>query len=359
MSLVVCMVGTDVDPSLTAEEAGQLGMIQTVLIQIVLMGLGAGAAAAVLFASVVSGSAFATLLLLLASLPILIVTLGWSHWAGLVAVATAAACLAVVGVDFLAAFLFGIGLPAWWLGYLTLLARPVPTPDGHEWYPVGRLVLWAACINAIMVGAALLSLGTDLPGLQNALRTVLDNRLDEVVAEQLENPDDAARLVDFMLMFIPGAAAATFTLSTLLNLWLAGRIVKISGRLQRPWPRLSDIRFPAFAPALLGAAVAGSFLPDLIGLSLSALAASLMIAHVLLGLAVIHALTVGLSGRGFMLGSVYAAILLFSWPVRWPLLVIGLLGMSDALFDLRGLIARWRGPPATPPPHPPPQAGEG
>jgi hypothetical protein len=135
--------------------------------------------------------------------------------------------------------------------------------------------------------------------------------------------------------------------------------VKISGRLQRPWPRLSDIRFPAFAPALLGAAVAGSFLPDLIGLSLSALAASLMIAHVLLGLAVIHALTVGLSGRGFMLGSVYAAILLFSWPVRWPLLVIGLLGMSDALFDLRGLIARWRGPPATPPPHPPAQAGDG
>jgi len=142
--------------------------------------------------------------------------------------------------------------------------------------------------------------------------------------------------------------AASLTLSTLLNLWLAGRIVKISGRLLRPWPRLPETRFPAIAPAMLGAAVAGSFLPDIIGVGLSALAASLMIAHVLLGLAVIHALTIGLSGRGFILGSTYAAIVVFSWPIRWPLLLVGLLGITDALFDLRGLIARRRGPPAAP-----------
>src|ERR1700686_93571 len=183
MSAVVCRVGTDVDPSLTAEEAGQLGVMQ-----IVLIGLGAGTAAALLFASVVSGSTAAMLLLLLAPLPILIVALGWSHWAGLIAAATAAACLAVVGVDFLAAFLFGVGLPAWWLGYLTLLARPVPTSNGPEWYPVGRLVLWAACINAFIVGATLLSFGTDLASLQKALRAVLDSGLEDAVGRQLENP---------------------------------------------------------------------------------------------------------------------------------------------------------------------------
>jgi hypothetical protein len=343
------------------------------MIQIVLIGLGAGTAAALLFAAVVSGATAAMLLLLLAPLPILIVALGWSHWAGLIAAATAAASLAVLGVDFVVAFLFGVGLPAWWLGYLTLLARPGATPgDGAgapgaaapgaiapEWYPVGRLVLWAACINAVLVGATLLSLGTDVAGLQAALRTVLDSRLDDILAEQIDNPADAARMVDVMLLFMPGAAAASLTLSTLLNLWLAGRIVKISGHLQRPWPSLSAMRFPAFAPAMLGAAVAGSFLPDLLGIAASTLAASLMIAHVLLGLAVIHALTIGLSGRGMILGSLYGAIVVFSAPIRWPLLVIGLLGMSDALFDLRGMILRWRRPPATHPPYPPRQAGEG
>src|SRR5947209_5276998 len=138
------MVGPDADPSLTAEEAGQLEMIQ-----IVLMGLGAGTAAALLFASVASGSVVAMPLFYLAPLPILIVALGWSHWAALIAAVTAAAWLAVEGVIVLIVFLLGIGLPAWWLGFLTLLARPAPTPEGHEWYPVGRLVLWAACISAL------------------------------------------------------------------------------------------------------------------------------------------------------------------------------------------------------------------
>jgi hypothetical protein len=318
------------------------------MMQIVLIGLGAGTAAALLFASAVSGSTLAMLLLLLASLPILIVALGWSHWAGLIAAATAAACLAVVSADLLVAFLFGVGLPAWWLGYLTLLARPAPPPHGHEWYPVGRLVLWAAGINALIVGTTLLSFGGDLASLRSALRTMLDNPLNDAVGAQLRNPDEVARLVDMMVTFVPAAAAASLTLSSVVNLWLAGRIVRISGRLKRPWPLLSDMRLPSFAPAALGAAVAGSFLPDLIGIASSALAASLMIVHVLLRLAVIHTLTLGLNGRGFILGSVYAALLLFSWPIRWPLLFIGLLGITDALFDLRGLIARRRAPPRAP-----------
>jgi hypothetical protein len=330
------------------------------MMQIVLIGLGGGTAAALLFVSALSGSTAAVLLPMLAPLPILIAGLGWSHWAGLIAAAAGAACLVVLGMNLGAAFLLGVGLPAWWLGYLALLARAAPTPDGHEWYPIGRLVLWAACINAFVIGVMLWSVGSDLASLQAAVRALFESSLEEVVGEQLENPDDAARLIDMMVRSVPAAAAASLTLTTVLNLWLAGRIVKISGRLKRPWPCLSDMRFPAFAPALLGAAVAGSFLPDATGISSGALAASLMIAHVLLGLALIHALTAGLAGRGFLLGSVYAAIVIFAWPVRWPLLIIGLLGMSDALFNLRAMIARRRTPPAAPPPsYPPPLAGEG
>jgi hypothetical protein len=337
------------------------------MMHFVLIGLAAGVTAAFLFASVLSGSTAAMLLLLLAPLPILIVALGWSHWAGLIAAATGAACLAVVGVDFLAAFLVGVGLPAWWLGYLTLLARPLPappatpqapsrqtpspqapSPEAPEWYPPGRLLLWAAGISALVVGMTLISFGTDLSSLQAALRAMLDSRLEDAVGEQFQNPEDAARLVDMMVRFVPGAVAATLTLATVFDLWLAGRIVQLSGRLHRPWPRLPEMRLPPLAPACLGAAVAGSLLPGMVGVSASALAASLVIAHVLLGLAVIHAATVGLHGRGFILGSVYASVLIFGWPVRWPLLLIGLLGITDALVDVRALLARRRGPPAAP-----------
>ncbi len=99
------------------------------MMQIVVIGLGAGAAAALLFASVASGSLLSILLFYLAPLPILITALGWSHWAGLIGAIAAAAGLALVfGSVFFFAFLLSAGLPAWWLGYLAMMARPAPAP---------------------------------------------------------------------------------------------------------------------------------------------------------------------------------------------------------------------------------------
>ena len=51
------------------------------MMQVTLIGIGAGAATALLFASVASGSALSVLLFYLAPLPILIAAMGWSHWA--------------------------------------------------------------------------------------------------------------------------------------------------------------------------------------------------------------------------------------------------------------------------------------
>src|SRR5258708_33536369 len=90
------MGGTELVPSLTAEEAGQLKMMQGVLV-----GLGAGAAAALMFASVVSGSIAAIFLFYLAPLPIFIAALGWSRLAGLIAAAVATAAVTIVSGPFL------------------------------------------------------------------------------------------------------------------------------------------------------------------------------------------------------------------------------------------------------------------
>ena len=75
--------------------------------------------------------------------------------------------------------MLAIGLPAWWLGYLALLARPAthPTPDGLEWYPVGHLVFWAAIIGAAIVITGMLTLGTDLENFRNSLRSSLERML--------------------------------------------------------------------------------------------------------------------------------------------------------------------------------------
>src|SRR5688572_18229113 len=148
--------------------------------QLLLIGLGAGAASALLFASVASGALIATPLFYLAPLPILIAAIGWSHLAGLVAAFTAATGLGLaLGFYYFLAFLIGVGLPAWWLGYLALLARPVANGGmgGIEWYPIGRLVTWAAVIGAVLVLVAVPAFGTDKEAFQAGLRGIFERAL--------------------------------------------------------------------------------------------------------------------------------------------------------------------------------------
>src|SRR4051794_717652 len=146
------------------------------MMQVALIGVSAGAATALLFASVASGSALSVPLFYLAPLPILIAAMGWSHWAALIAAVVASAGLAAVfGSFFFLAFLVGIGLPAWWLGYFALLARP--TASGLEWYPVGHLVFWAAIIGAAVVIAAMLALGNESDSFRASLRSALESML--------------------------------------------------------------------------------------------------------------------------------------------------------------------------------------
>jgi hypothetical protein len=117
------------------------------MVQVVLIGIGAGAVAALMFAALASGSLLSMALFYLAPLPILIAALGWSHVAAIAAALTGSTALfATFNSVFAVVFLIGVGLPAWWLGYLSLLARPAITNGSEqiEWYPVGRLVLWAA-----------------------------------------------------------------------------------------------------------------------------------------------------------------------------------------------------------------------
>jgi hypothetical protein len=320
------------------------------MMQMLLIGIGAGAASALLFASVASGSLFSVFLFYLAPLPILIAATGWSHWSALIAAVSAAAALAAAfDVLFLFTFLAGVGLPAWWLGYLALLARPTgqPAPHDTEWYPPGRLVVWAALLGALIVVIAIPNFGLDAESFKSALRATFERLLrlqtqtpaDKLVEMPSVNSD---RLLDLLVLTVPPAAAVVATATNAVNLWLAGRVVAVSGRLSRPWPDLAAMTFPAFAPALLAAMVAGSFLPNIVGIVCGIFTASLLMAYALLGLAVLHAITRGVGGRGVILSVTYLTVALFGWPV----LLMTLLGLADTAFEIRTRVARKRGPPA-------------
>ena len=322
------------------------------MLQIALVGIGAGTASALLFASIASGSALSVVLFYVASLPILIGTIGWSTLAGLIAAAVAAIGLGMV-IDwrFLIAFTLGVGAPAWWLGYLAMLARPAGPPDADgnpgevEWYPAGRLVLWTAILGALGVAIMVPYLGFDKQTFEAALRGSFERMLRATPGPdgtlQIPGVKDAKTLLDLLVAYMPLAAALLGTVVHMFNLWLAGRVVRMSGRLRRPWPDLPSMEFPPIAALLIAIALAGSFLPDLAGVISGIFAVALLIAYGVLGLAVIHAITRGLGARPVILGVVYAVLVLQGWPI----LVFSLLGLIDTAIDLRGRVARWRGKP--------------
>ena len=324
------------------------------MMRFAILGIGAGVAAALLFASVTSGIWMSIPLFYLAPLPIMIAGLGWSHWAALIASLTGALTLGTVfGVVFLFAFLAGAGVPAWWLGYLAMLARPVAANGaddrqaaGLEWYPPGRLVIWAALLAALVVIVAIPNFGTDADSFRAGLRSALNAILRTEIAAPADAPSGmparADRLIDFLVSAIPMAAAVLATMTNLFNLWLAARIVRFSGRLARPWPQLSALRFPPLLMAVLALSVACSFVDGLLGIVAGIASAALLLAYGVLGFAVLHAITLGLQIRPFLLGLAYAAVFL----IGWPMLALCLLGLIDTAFDLRGRVASKRGPPA-------------
>ncbi|BBF93966.1 DUF2232 domain-containing protein [Blastochloris tepida] len=327
------------------------------------IGLSAGLASALLFASVSTGSAFAMALFYAAPLPILITGLGWRHYGALLAAVTAAAVLALaLNPIFLVAFLAGIGVPAWLLAYLALLARPNARGE-LEWYPVGRLLFWAAMIAAAGVSVGVIGLGTSETAYTAALRGIVEQVLrlqtDTPADKPLALPgvEDVDAAVKLMVVVLPLTAAVLSMLTVLLNLWGAGRVVRASGRLVRPWPDLTEVRMPAFAATVFAAVALLSLLGGLVGILAGLFAATLAVAYSLTGLSLLHAITRGYSGRGFMLATSYVAIMLFGWP----LLFFVFAGLADAFLDIRRRQPGSRGPsgpkgplgPGNPPPAPP------
>ena len=319
------------------------------MIQIATIGIGAGAAAALLFASVTSGSWLSIPLFYLAPLPIMIAGLGWSHWAAMTAALAGALGLgAVFGTVFLLAFAAGAGFPAWWLGYLAMLARPVAASDASgqgaasfEWYPPGRLVVWAAVLGVLVVIVAVPNFGIDADSFRAGLRDALNAIMRVNNGPLARAGSNTERLLEILVNAIPPAAAVLATVTNLLNLWLAARVVKFSGRLARPWPQLSSMTFPPLMTAALGVAVVLSFLDGMLGIVGGIVAASLLLVYGVLGFAVLHAITQGMSARPFVLSITYAGVILLGWPM----LALCLLGLVDTAIGLRGRVSARRGPP--------------
>ncbi len=317
---------------------------------IVLIAIAAGCASALMFASIVSGALISLLLFYLAPLPLMVAALGWGPLSATIGGISAATGLgAIFGLPYCIAFVITVALPAWWLGHLALLGRPIANsvPSGNgaapvaptlEWYPIGRVLLWITGFAALTTVAALLTLGTDAAAITGALKRGLLRIL---------GPRDAAsageteQWIDALVMIAPAAAAIVAMMTLTLNLWLAARITATSGRLHRPWPDLKSTDLPPMTLVALSVAIAFCFTGGLLAILAQIVSAALMMAYALTGFAVLHTLTLALKSRALWLSATYAIVVVFGWPV----LAMVALGVADAIFGFRQRYLQGRPPP--------------
>ena len=322
------------------------------MILLLLIALAAGAASALMFASIISGALVSILLFYLAPLPLMVAALGWSPLHAAIGGIAAGTSLGLLfGMPYLGAFVLTIALPAWWLGHLATLGRPAEIQPSAapaalpatEWYPTGRLLLWIAGFASLTTIAALLTLGSDAETITAALRRGLGRMIGmRGAATGNETQDiEPGSMMDALISIAPAAAAIAAILTLTLNLWLAGRITLTSGRLKRSWPDLTTAALPPMTLVGLCVALALSFVGGLIAIAAQIASACLLMAYALTGLATLHAITRGRKSRVLWLSSVYAVVTVFGWPV----LGLIVLGLTDAMLDIRR-----RFPPPTPTP---------
>jgi hypothetical protein len=311
-----------------------------------LIAIAAGCASALMFASISSGALISLLLFYLAPLPLMLAAIGWGPAGAAIGGVLAGGALGLIfSLPYLIAFLLAVALPAWWLGRLVLLGRPITPPastdpgasaEAVEWYPVGRLLLWIAAFAALTTVSALLTLGTDSETIIAGLRHGLGR-----IMQMPSAPAESTQIIDALATIAPAAAAIIAMMTLTLNVWIAAYVTSASGRLRRPWPVLRDVNMPPMTLVALFVALALCFTGGLLALLAQIVTAALMLGYALTGFAVLHTVTLGIKSRGVVLSFAYALVLVFGWPV----IAIIALGIADAFFGIRQRYLQRKPPP--------------
>jgi hypothetical protein len=307
--------------------------------------VGAGCAAALLFAVSAQSSVLAMALAYLAPLPIMIATLGWGLDAGAIAGAISVAALAVLAEP-LSALLFAasVAVPAWALAAfaITPVARYFRAHklDAPVHPSVGAVVTLAAMFGILGAAGVLTTVIVVYGGYSEGARQVA-SAVAALAADAFDGAPDkltAREFADALVRFGPPAIAASTLMMLCVNLYAAARSTQLSRNLPRAWPDLpTSLALPwPLGVAFLACLAAAYGLPSPASQYFSIGAGGLGGALALQGLAVAHALSRGLKMRPLMLVALYACCVL---RAKYTLPVLAALGVLDGFLRLRSRAA--------------------
>lgn len=301
--------------------------------QSLFVGFTAGLASAVLLLGSGGVSALSLILALCAMLPILIAGLGWSNYAGGVAVVVATLLIAVFVSPLDAVRVAASTLvPAAWIAHLSNLARPADEVGGEAgqlvWYPLSG-ILFQICG---LVSLFLIIAGTLINYSEETLRPMVEfmfSTLGEQYPEmQLSDDERDAVLAETTRSFtrlMPAMAAGYLVLFQFTSWYVACAIVRVSGRAKRPADYIpAELRMPQAALLVLGVGMVLMLIGGTAGLIGGVITGAVGCGFILSGLAILHQKLASKPWKLMALWFVYTAIIIFQ---LLPLIIFMFAGM--------------------------------
>jgi hypothetical protein len=300
-----------------------------------LLAIAAGVISAVVFGSATTGAMMLRVILfLLTPLSLYLAGLGLGVVAAAIAAITATTVVMLMAGPLTAeVYAISTAIPAFICTRFTLMSRG--SDEDREWYPIGRIVVIAALFAGLFAMLALIMMGGDIDTLTKLLRGAVEafvkSELSQIPGAPAIGESEVDQITRSTLSTLPWALGLLAMATTLLNLWLAGRITLASGRLVRPWPDLAHFKMPAGATLVLFIAIGLSFVGGMPGLLAAGVAAPFTLAFALVGLGLVHVLTRDSPWRTFILTALYVGAVL----VPHIGLLLALVGLAETVFGYR------------------------
>ena len=316
----------------------------------------AGIVSAILYLSMATGTALASILVYLAPLPIVIVSLGWGRAQGVFASLIGAAVLLIVAPSTIILSLTYLStsvLPFVFLAHLVHTHNRIPDylgekssesekqnhTDGEHanWYPIPALIVWAGVLSAMLTVIFVSLLGTNIEAYTQSINKLLEQQFFvqmRKIPEFKLSEQEIERVKTLTADYLPSITTGLYFIFIIINFWLGALIVKKSERLQRPWPELSTMNYPPqFAILLGGLMVLVLVVPGIYGLHITAFLSAVLCAYALLGLMILNTM---ISKAGFLKFIVYFSIFLVSLRFfREVVIILAILGVGEPVFRLR------------------------
>ncbi|HRK24656.1 MAG TPA: DUF2232 domain-containing protein [Beijerinckiaceae bacterium] len=308
--------------------------------QAILIGLIAGLASALLSGLLTPGSLLASLLFVIAPLPLMIVGLGWHPLVA--ALGALAGCLVMdLGLSNTAALYFGllVGLPSYLFSelLLRLLAFLPALPPERAGRLGGTILLGSIGAYAVLVtlGGAMV-IDTSHAGFVQRVARSVETLFRDIASGGNKLPlpggaQDLAALARLYAQMLPPMLAFIIAVMLSLSLWLGLKVARTSQRIAYPVLPAHALSLPSAALFVFIGGFGLAQLGGYIGLFGTLVMVAVTFALILNGLAVLHARTLGSPSRALILSGVWGAVLVFGIPA----FALALVGAVDCAFGLR------------------------